>query len=144
MPQAFECKMCGHCCQGKGGIVMSEKDMARLAGFLEISTRELEEKHCQKRGTKLHLAVGEDNYCVFFHPDKGCGVHPGRPDICRAWPFFRGNLVDKTSWEMCIDYCPGINLDAGHEEFVVQGIKYLEDEHLIHNEQGGPNALNVK
>ena len=28
--QAFSCKMCGHCCKGKGGIVVSPSDLKRL------------------------------------------------------------------------------------------------------------------
>ncbi len=40
---AFECRMCGHCCHGKGGIVMTEKDQTRLAGHLDISVSELVE-----------------------------------------------------------------------------------------------------
>ncbi|WP_243546060.1 YkgJ family cysteine cluster protein [Pseudodesulfovibrio tunisiensis] len=140
--KAFECRMCGHCCQGKGGIVMTEKDQVRLAAHLGISVDELLEKYTESRGGKYHLTVGDDLYCIFFKHGLGCGVHPGRPDVCRAWPFFRGNLVDKTSWEMIQDYCPGVNPDASHEEFVRQGREYLHEEDLLRYAPGvSPNAL---
>ncbi|WFS61086.1 YkgJ family cysteine cluster protein [Pseudodesulfovibrio thermohalotolerans] len=137
---AFECRMCGHCCQGEGGIVMTAKDRERLAAFLGIDVDELVSRYAHTRGGKIHLNVGENNYCVFFK--EGCGVHPGRPDICRAWPYFRGNLIDKTSWEMIQDYCPGVNPDAGHEEFVRQGRAYLRKEDLLrYDPESSPNAL---
>jgi Fe-S-cluster containining protein len=137
---AFECRMCGHCCQGEGGIVMTDKDRARLAAHLGLDEAEMVRRYARERGGKLHLTCGDDGYCVFF--DQGCGVHPGRPDICRAWPYFRGNLVDETSWRMVQEYCPGINPEAGHAEFVRQGRRYLRDEGLVrYDPDTSPNAL---
>lgn len=136
---AFECKMCGHCCHGKGGIVMTEKDQKRLAEHLNISVKDFIAQYTEVRGNKLHLIVGEDEYCIFFK--EGCGVHPGRPDICRAWPYFRGNLIDEMSWEMIQEYCPGVNPEAGHEEFVKQGKQYLRNEDLLRYDPDSPNAL---
>ena len=52
------------------------------------------------------------------------------PDVCRAWPFFRGNLVDADSWGMALDYCPGINPEAGHAAFVREGLRYLRENGL--------------
>jgi hypothetical protein len=73
---------------------------------------------------------------------KGCGVHPGRPDVCRAWPFFRGNLVDETSWRLIQDYCPGVNPDVPFPDFVSQGRRYLKEHDLEREDQGSaPNAL---
>jgi hypothetical protein len=34
---AFTCRLCGHCCQGEGGIVLAEGDIARLATHLGLS-----------------------------------------------------------------------------------------------------------
>ncbi len=139
-PTAFECRMCGHCCQGEGGIVLTAKDRKRLAEFLGIGEEELVAKYAHTRGGKIHLGVGEDLYCIFY--DNGCGVHPGRPDVCRAWPYFRGNLVDETSWEMIQEYCPGVNPEAGHAEFVRQGREYLREEDLLrYDPESSPNAL---
>ena len=142
MTTAFECKMCGHCCQGVGGIVLTDKDEKRLAAHLDISVEELLARHTEIRNHKVSILSGEDGYCVFFKQDLGCGVHPGRPDVCRAWPFFRGNLVDETSWEMIQEYCPGVNPEAGHAEFVCQGRAYLREEDLLRYDSGtAPNAL---
>ena len=84
----------------------------------------------------------KDGYCVFYREGVGCGVHPGRPDICRAWPFFRGNLVDKTSWEMIQSDCPGVAGAAGHETFVREGVDYLYANGLVHEPgEETPHAL---
>jgi len=132
--------MCGHCCQGEGGIVLTGKDRKRLADHLGIGEEELIRRFARERGGKLHLVCGNDGFCVFF--DQGCGVHPGRPDICRAWPYFRGNLVDETSWMMIQEYCPGINVEAGHAEFVRQGRRYLREQGLLrYDPDTSPNAL---
>jgi len=140
MSKAFECQMCGHCCQGEGGIIMTAKDRKRLAGHLEISEQELIEKHSETVNGKIRLQSREDGYCVFYN--EGCGVHPGRPDICRAWPFFRGNLIDETSWEMIQEYCPGVNPEAGHALFVEEGKEYIRAEGLRqHDPDLAPNAL---
>ena len=137
---AFECRMCGHCCQGEGGIVLTEKDQARLAAHLNITVENLVAWHAHVRGGKIQLNVGEDGYCVFYR--EGCGVHRGRPDICRAWPYFRGNLIDETSWEMIQEYCPGVNPKAGHAEFVRQGRAYLREQDLLrYDPDTSPNAL---
>ena len=35
----FQCRMCGHCCEGRGGIVVSPADLTRLAAFLDLAGR---------------------------------------------------------------------------------------------------------
>jgi len=137
--EAFECQMCGHCCYGEGGIIMTAKDQKRLAKHLNVTVDELVKKYTEERGGKLHLITKDDGYCFFFK--EGCGVHIGRPDVCRAWPFFRGNLVDEISWQMVQEYCPGVNPKADHAEFVRQGKQYLRDEDLLRYDPDSPNAL---
>lgn len=144
MTAAFECRMCGHCCHGEGGIILGPTDQERLAQHLGIPVTELLEDYTVDLNGKPCVRTGDNGYCVFFLHDKGCGVHPGRPDICRAWPFFRGNLIDESSWEMIQEYCPGVNAEAGHAEFARQGRAYLRENGLIRtNGSQDPNALIV-
>ena len=126
----FDCRMCGHCCQGQGGIVASASEQDRLANYLGISVEEFREKYTQPQGKKTVLRCGEDGFCIFFAKKSACTVHPAKPDVCRAWPFFRGNLVDETSWELAQDYCPGIRPESGHAEFARQGIAYVRNNGL--------------
>lgn len=130
--QSFDCQRCGHCCHGVGGIVMTAGDRARLAAHLGLSEEEMLTRHAERAGEKFRLKVGPDGYCVFFRQGLGCAEHPGRPDICRAWPFFRGNLIDAVSWEMIQTDCKGVNAQSGHRVFVEQGLAYLREHGLVH------------
>lgn len=130
-PEAFACAMCGHCCEGSGGIVVSRRDLARLCMFLELTPEEFERRWCERHGGKLHVRAGESGACVFFEKETGCGVHAAKPDICRAWPYFRGNLVDSRSLAWAREFCPGIPRDCSHEDFVRLGLKCLEREDIV-------------
>lgn len=91
---------------------------------------------------KLKIRTGNDGYCIFFVQGRGCTVHKGKPDICRAWPFFRGNLVDAESLHMAKEFCPGIDPGVTHETFAAEGRRYLEEHSLCaHDDTCEANAL---
>lgn len=144
--RAFECKMCGRCCEGRGGIVLSVRDLARIASYMGIGTAEFCDIYGEQRGGKLVIRSGDDGYCIFFEAGKGCTAHPCRPDICRAWPFFRGNLTDAVSLEMAAVDCAGINIKVGFAEFRRQGLEYLKEHDLVADEddESAANALKVQ
>ena len=127
---AFDCKLCGHCCEGRGGIVVSDADLVRLCEFLHLSAEGFASRWGTRQGEKLFIR-SDENGCVFFHKGEGCSVHIAKPDICRAWPYFRGNLVDSESHALAKDFCPGIPQEQNHETFVRQGLSYLVREHLV-------------
>lgn len=128
---AFACRLCGHCCEGRGGIVVSERDLRRLLKHMGLTHDEFERRYGERRGGKLHIRNEDSGACVFFQRGQGCLVHPAKPDICRAWPYFRGNLVDRESLELAKDFCPGIPLALSHEEFVRQGLASLQEAKLV-------------
>ena len=128
--QAFDCRRCGKCCRGKGGIVIGPRDLPRLCEGLGME-REIFLARCTYRqDKKIKLRTGPDGYCVFFLRGTGCSVHTAKPDICRAWPFFRGNMVDGESLAMAKEFCPGINPVIGHDAFVRAGLLYLKEHRL--------------
>ncbi len=128
--EAFACKLCGRCCEGRGGIVVSDADLARLCTFLSLSAADFEKNWGMRRGDKLFIR-SDDAGCVFFRKGAGCSVHEGKPDICRAWPYFRGNLMDRESYALAREYCPGISQSQTYEAFVRQGLAYLLRENLV-------------
>ncbi len=145
LEEVFECQMCGHCCQGCGGIVINSPEQERIASFLHISTAELFSQYLEARNSKPCIKTCKDEFCIFFHSDKGCAIHAVKPDVCQAWPFFRGNLMDKLSFELAKEYCPGIKPDSTHKEFLRRGVNYLSKNGLAADpEEGAPNALCVK
>lgn len=127
----FTCRMCGQCCHGAGGIVVSPKDLLRITKALGIDAETFRQKYGEERGGKLQIRTGDDGACIFFAEGRGCTVHAGKPDVCRAWPFFRGNIVDPDSLEMAKDFCPGIRRDCDHATFAREGRAYLKKHHLL-------------
>ncbi|WP_027368132.1 YkgJ family cysteine cluster protein [Desulfocurvibacter africanus] len=139
---AFECRRCGHCCEGQGGIILTEQDVERLRTHLGLAREEFLTMAVEFKSDRNRLRTGPDGYCIYYRQDlHGCGIHPARPDICRAWPFFRGNLLDRLSWEMVQDYCPGVNPTVSHAEFVRQGQAYLRNCGLVAVGEDAPAAL---
>ena len=115
----------------------------RLAAHLDLTVPDLLSTHARPSGDNFILTCGPDGFCRFFRAGLGCGVHAARPDICRAWPYFKGNLIDDSSWELAQDYCPGINPRSSHQEFVNQGVEYLETQELLDDSPDRPEALRL-
>lgn len=139
----FDCRRCGECCRGMGGIILSRKDSERLAAHLGLSVAELHAGYAEEKRGKYRLRAGEDGACVFFVNGARCGVHAAKPDICRAWPYFRGNLEDPASLAMAAQGCPGITPGVSFAEFTVAGARALLAEGVFRAESGtdGPDSL---
>ena len=132
MENIFECRQCGQCCEGRGGIILSSDDLARLASFLNQSESFVIAEYAEIANGKRRLKTSKKTgHCVFFEGGRGCLVHEGKPDICRAWPYFRGNLEDAASFEMAREYCPGISRRARHADFAEEGRRYLKRHNLF-------------
>jgi Fe-S-cluster containining protein len=129
-PQAFDCRMCGECCLGKGGIVVGPRDLSRLCRHLHLEAEKFIALYAHRQNGKITIRSGPDNSCIFFLPGTGCSIHVVKPDVCRAWPFFRGNMVDEGSLTMAKEFCPGINPVIGHDAFVRAGLRYLKEHRL--------------
>ena len=144
--QAFVCQMCGQCCVGQGGIVVTLRDQERLSQFLGMSLESFQGEYTEDHGdVRVLKSAGRDQACIFFQAGTGCSVHSHKPALCRAWPFFRGNLIDETSFHMAKDGCPGITNDVDHQEFVRQGLMYLQEQGLVHeDEPDAPRALVIQ
>ena len=118
--KAFECKMCGKCCYGKGGIVVGNEEIKRISEFLAMTTDSFISRCCEKRNRKVYIKTGEDDFCLFYDQERMCTIHPVKPDICSLWPFYPSNIKDEYNWDLAKDACPGINPDYGFEDFVKQ------------------------
>ena len=136
--ETFSCERCGKCCEGRGGIVVGPRDLTRLTVHFGLPAEEVLSRYTEMMGGKPTLKVGDDGFCMFFKEGRGCTIHPARLSVCRAWPFFRGNLIDQVSFEMAREDCPGIRREASHAQFAHEGFRYLEDYklrcHDIHTE----------
>ncbi|MDQ7031557.1 MAG: YkgJ family cysteine cluster protein [Desulfonauticus sp.] len=140
--QVFNCQRCGHCCEGEGGIIVTLEEQEKIADFLGLSVQKFQQIYLVDSNDKKSIKT-KGNLCVFFEPDKGCSIHPVKPKVCAAWPFFRGNLIDEAALEMAKTYCPGINKNVSLKEFRQFGLQYLQQNDLICNLKTGPSALQV-
>lgn len=125
---AFDCKMCGDCCYGKGGIFLSEDEKERISRFLGISKEEFLSRFCEQRNGRTYITTGEDDFCIFYEKGKGCRIHPVKPARCALWPYYPANVKDKETWEMAKLACRGINRDCSFEEFVRESEMATEDK----------------
>ena len=114
-----------------GGIVLGRRDRMRLSRWLDLSEEQLSEKYCEMTRGKLVLTTGPDGFCVFFRQGLGCAVHEAKPDICRAWPWFRGNLEDEQSFFMAREFCKGIDRAISHKAFAEAGKEYLRRKGIM-------------
>jgi Fe-S-cluster containining protein len=121
--KAFECKRCGACCYGEGGILVNENDIANIAAFLKAAPEFFLKWYCEKRNGKVYITSRRDLNCVFFDKSRRCLIHEVKPLPCRLWPFYPALLKDKVNWELAKGACPGINPDASFEDFLREAVK---------------------
>jgi len=126
--KVFECKTCGQCCHGEGGIVVGEEEIRRMAYFLGISPSSFRHRFCEVRHGRTFIRTGPGGSCLFYHPQRQCLVHPVKPKRCALWPFYPANLKDPESWEIAKAACPGINPQCTHEQFVREGSRALSED----------------
>ena len=119
--KAFECRMCGKCCYGVGGIFLTGEDTDRLVRHFQTTQEDFLSRYCEIRHGRTYLRTGNDGFCVFSRNGKGCAVHPVKPARCALWPFFPANVKDRDTWRLAQDACPGINPECSFEEFARQG-----------------------
>lgn len=129
--KSFSCQRCGHCCFGRGGIVVGQRDLPRLLAYFNLEKEAFLAKYTELFDGKPTLITGEDGFCYFFKEGAGCTIHEARPDVCRAWPYFRGNLIDELSFVMAKEDCPGIVKNISHAVFAHDGYAYLKNNQLL-------------
>jgi Fe-S-cluster containining protein len=123
MMKAFECKLCGSCCYGKGGIFVDKDETENIAGFLQILPEAFLGRFCEKRSGRFSIKTAPDGFCIFYNKQKSCLIHPVKPRPCALWPYYPAILKDAENWEIAKDACPGINSDCSFEDFVGQSKK---------------------
>ncbi len=97
-------------------IRLTDEDVARLrdAGY---------DRHITYRGDAhdphYYLKLREDGGCSALSANNTCTIHPDRPTICRAFPFY----IDLFAGLCLIEACPGVGNGAE------QPMERLEEEY---------------
>ena len=114
----FNCKVCGECCRGEGGIYLRKEQVGPAADFLGLTSEAFLERYTEPKYGMLALKTDKDGYCLLQdRKKKTCLIHPVKPDMCRDWPFFHGILTHREGFEAAREGCPGISTEATWEDF---------------------------
>ena len=90
MKNSFLCRKCGNCCKVPGYVRISEAETDKIAGYLEMSSREFNEKYTFLTQDRRSLSLREkDNgSCIFLSDSTGeCIINPVKPEQCVNFPF---------------------------------------------------------
>lgn len=105
----FRCTQCGNCCTGAPGAVwVTDEEIEQIANFTGKSVGEVRLFHTRLIGGRVSLTEFANGDCTFFDgATRGCGVYPVRPQQCRTWPFWQGNVESPEAWTRTQSTCPG-------------------------------------
>ncbi len=126
--KAFDCKMCGECCYGEGGIYLQEGEAERISHFLGIMTERFRAEYTETKHGKVYLKTSSSGYCIFYDHEKACLIHPVKPKRCVDWPFYSANMQDEDTWNLAKDACPGINRNCSFADFLKEGKHWLNEK----------------
>lgn len=110
----FECRQCGHCCQGETTVSLDPDDLARLVAWFGLPTEEVKAKYLRITGNVVQMKT-VDGHCIFYR--EGCTIHPAKPWRCGQWPLHPSLLDDAANFQAISSSCPGIKAELGYEEF---------------------------
>ncbi len=52
-----------------------------------------------------------------------CAIYPVRPQKCRTWPFWDGNLRSPDDWNQTAKGCPGINRGKQYDFVTIETLR---------------------
>ena len=113
----FQCQQCGECCQGRGGIFPTPRELDLMAQYLGMPVEQVRQEFLELTPGGLAVKNKPGGGCVFNEAGR-CRIHPVKPRICRAWPFLPAILLHDTEFEAAKEACPGLNREARHEDFL--------------------------
>lgn len=113
----FECRQCGDCCFGDGGIRLNESEAAEVAFYLKISLDELRKFYLDRGEPPWNVRTDLEGYCLFRQADGRCLIHAVKPEVCRRWPFLDGPLKNESAFIDARAACPGLSPELSWEEF---------------------------
>ena len=99
---AFTCRSCGACCRQREDILLTAKDLFRIAVKLELTMKQTIEKYCDVyigHNSRIPIVrlqpIGALNVCPLLHKNR-CIIHDAKPVVCALFPLGRvlkyGNL----------------------------------------------------
>ena len=92
---SFHCTQCGKCCIHRTDIILSPRDIFKMAKELKLSNADFLRKYCSMHiGPTSRIPVitlrpvGKDDRCPLLKNNK-CSVHKVKPSVCGMFPLGR-------------------------------------------------------
>jgi hypothetical protein len=104
----FQCQPgCTKCCEQKGFVYLTERDIERAAEFLSMPGKKFENRFIYRTKNTRRLRTPRNGQCIFLR-DGGCSIHPVKPTQCRIFPFWSELVESRKEWHKTAAWCPGI------------------------------------
>lgn len=83
----YVCQRCTACCKWPGDVRIEEDEIARIAGFLNLTEVAFVERFTRLRGNRQGLSLIEkaNHECIMLEGNS-CLIHPVKPEQCRGFP----------------------------------------------------------
>ena len=99
-PFRFHCTMCGKCCIHREDILLTPRDIYRMAKELRVTPKELFDRYCETYiGGDSRISIvrlkpqGSVRRCPLLK-DRKCSVHRAKPTVCAMFPIGRCIRMD--------------------------------------------------
>jgi Fe-S-cluster containining protein len=104
----FACQAgCIRCCDTKGFVYITEKDLRQMAKHSGLSAKVFETRYVVRYRRLLRLRKPRNSQCHFLTAE-GCSVHAVKPVQCRTYPFWPELVEQRAAWKDEGKRCPGI------------------------------------
>ena len=118
----FHCTQCGKCCIHRTDIILSPRDIFKMAKELNLSNADFLRKYCSMHiGPTSRIPVimlrpvGKDDRCPLLKNNK-CSVHKVKPSVCGMFPLGRYIAFGKDDFGKK-------KLDCGEVKYLLQPIE---------------------
>ena len=110
----FKCTGCGTCCRWTGSVLLTSRDIASMAVWLELSEQEFIDRYTRLAPNRIRLALIDqtDGSCSFLEGNR-CRIYEARPEQCRSFPF---------EWSVAAG-CPALDKLVAKQNNIEQGAK---------------------
>jgi len=84
----FQCRGCGSCCRAAGNVLLTERDINRLAILLDCTEQTFVDSFTALADNRacLKLVDADDGSCIFLDDRNRCSVHHAKPEQCLGFP----------------------------------------------------------
>lgn len=83
----YACQRCGNCCRWPGEVPVTDREVAEIAEFLNMSLYDFVAEHTEIRINRAGLTLKEkpNGECVFLDGIE-CKLQPVKPGQCAGFP----------------------------------------------------------